>query len=177
MASGELDALQGQVDSLIAGNYKTESENRIQEAEANDKQIQGMMTIFGGFCVLLAVIGIGNVFSNTLGFVYQRNREFARYQSIGLAPGGIKKMFAIEALVIAGRPALIALCLTAVATWVMVKAAYLEPIVFLREMPVVPVFTFFLFVFLFVALAYYLGGRKVLGSSLVEALRDDRSNE
>ena len=86
-------------------------------------------------------------------------------------------MFAIEALVIAGRPALIALCLTAVATWVMVKAAYLEPIVFLREMPVVPVFTFFLFVFLFVALAYYLGGRKVLGSSLVEALRDDRSNE
>ncbi len=72
MTLGELDALQRQVDSLIAGNYKSESENRIQEAEPNDKQIQGMMTIFGGFCVLLAVSGIGNVFSNTLGFVRQR---------------------------------------------------------------------------------------------------------
>ena len=72
VTAGELDALQRQVDSLIAGNYKSESENRIQEAEPNDKQIQGMMTIFGGFCVLLAVSGIGNVFSNTLGFVRQR---------------------------------------------------------------------------------------------------------
>ena len=34
VTSEDLDALQGQVDSLIAGNYKTESENRIQEAEA-----------------------------------------------------------------------------------------------------------------------------------------------
>lgn len=87
----ELDALQGQVESLIAGNYKVESENRIQEVEANNKQIQGMMTIFGGFCVLLAIIGIGNVFSNTLGFVRQRKREFARYMSVGMTQGEIKK--------------------------------------------------------------------------------------
>ena len=114
VAAGELDALQGQVDSLIAGNYKTESENRIQEAEANDKQIQGMMTIFGGFCVLLAVIGIGNVFSNTLGFVRQRKREFARYMSVGMTQGEIKKMFCVEALTIAGRPILITLPLAVV---------------------------------------------------------------
>ncbi len=173
----ELCKLEEDALKVIGGEFETESTNRIQDKITNDQMINGMMLILGGFCVLLAIIGIGNVFSNTLGFVYQRNREFARYQSIGLAPGGIKKMFAIEALVIAGRPALIALCLTAVATWAMVKAAYLEPIVFLREMPVVPVFTFFFFVFLFVALAYYLGGRKVLRGSLVEALRDDRSNE
>ncbi len=99
----------GQVESLIAGNYKTESENRIQEAEVNDKQIQGMMTIFGGFCVLLAMIGIGNVFSNTLGFVRQRKREFARYMSVGMTQGEIKKMFCVGGTTIAGRPILITL--------------------------------------------------------------------
>ena len=50
-----------------------------------------MKVIFGGFCVLLAVIGIGNVFSNTLGFVRQRKREFARYLSVGLTPEGMKR--------------------------------------------------------------------------------------
>ncbi len=121
VTSGELDTLQGQVDGLITGNYKTESENRIQEAEANDKQIQGMMTIFGGFCVLLAVIGIGNVFSNTLGFVRQRKREFVRYMSVGMTQGEIKKMFCVEALTIAGRPILITLPLAAITVGYMLK--------------------------------------------------------
>lgn len=122
---------------------------------------------------MLAVIGIGNVFSNTLGFVHQRKREFARYQSIGLTPEGLKKMFCIEALVIAGKPLLAALPVTAVVIGAMIKAAYLEPMVFIREMPVMPMGIFTLAVFGFVALAYYLGGRKVLRSSLVDALRDD----
>lgn len=91
VTSEELEALQGQVESLIGGNYKVESENRIQEAEMNDKQIQGLMAIFGGFCVLLATIGVGNVFSNTLGFVRQRKREFARYMSVGMTQGELKK--------------------------------------------------------------------------------------
>lgn len=42
----ELDALQGQVESLIVGNYKVESENSIRDAEVNDKQIQGMMAMW-----------------------------------------------------------------------------------------------------------------------------------
>ena len=82
-------------------------------------------------------------------------------------------MFCIEALVIAGKPVLIALPVTAVVIGIMIKAAYLEPMIFIREMPVMPMAVFTSAVFGFVALAYYLGGRKVLGSSLVDALRDD----
>ena len=131
------------------------------------------MALVGGFCVLLAIIGIGNVFSNTLGFVRQRRREFARYMSVGLTLERIKKMFCVEALVIAGRPLLITLPLTVIAVGLMISASYLEPMVFIRETPVIPILIFILAIFVFVALAYYLGGRKVLRSSLVEALRDD----
>ncbi len=161
VTSGELDALQGQVDSLIAGNYKTESENRIQEAEANDKQIQGMMTIFGGFCVLLAVIGIGNVFSNTLGFVRQRKREFARYMSVGMTQGEIKKMFCVEALTIAGRPVLITLPLAAITVGYMLKISYVEVGTFLAEAPLIPIMIFMLAIWGIVAFAYYLGWRNI----------------
>ena len=169
----ELDALQGQVESLIAGNYKVESENRIQEVEANNKQIQGMMTIFGGFCVLLAIIGIGNVFSNTLGFVRQRKREFARYMSVGMTQGEIKKMFCIEALTIAGRPILITLPLAVVAVGYMLKTSYVEVGTFLAEAPIIPIMIFMLAIWGTVAFAYYLGWRNIRKINLAEVLRDD----
>ena len=173
VTAGELDALQGQVDSLIAGNYKTESENRIQEAEANDKQIQGMMTIFGGFCVLLAVIGVGNVFSNTLGFVRQRKREFARYMSVGMTQGEIKKMFCVEALTIAGRPILITLPLAVITVGYLLKISYVEAGTFLAEAPVIPIMIFMLAIWGIVAFAYYLGWRNIRKINLAEVLRDD----
>ncbi len=173
VTAGELDALQRQVDSLIAGNYKTESENRIQEAEANDKQIQGMMTIFGGFCVLLAVIGVGNVFSNTLGFVRQRKREFARYMSVGMTQGEIKKMFCVEALTIAGRPILITLPLAVITVGYLLKISYVEVGTFLAEAPVIPIMIFMLAIWGIVAFAYYLGWRNIRKINLAEVLRDD----
>ena len=169
----ELNALQGRVESLIAGNYKTESENRIQEAEANDKQIQGMMTIFGGFCVLLAMIGIGNVFSNTLGFVHQRKREFARYMSVGMTQREIKKMFCVEALTIAGRPILITLPLAVVTVGYMLKISYVEVGTFLAEAPIIPIMIFMLAIWGTVAFAYYLSWRNISKINLADVLRDD----
>lgn len=169
----ELTAIQEKVGKIVDGKYGAESENRIQDKITNDKMIQGMMLIMGGFCVLLAVIGIGNVFSNTLGFVRQRRREFARYMSVGLTPGDMKKMFCIEALVIAGRPVLITLPLTVAAVGIMIKTSYLEPMIFIREAPVIPILIFILAVFGFVSLAYCLSWRRVARVSLTDALRDD----
>lgn len=43
----------------------------------------------------------------------------------------------------------------------------------LAEAPIVPVVIFILAIFGFVALAYYMGGKKMMECSLVEALRSD----
>ncbi len=169
-----LDALEKDVLSAIGTDYALESENRIQERITNEKMIGGYELILGGFCVFFAIIGVAHVFSNTLGFLYQRKREFARYQSVGLTPEGIRKMFCIEALVIAGKPVLLSLLLTAVFTAFMIKASYLAPMEFITKAPVIPILLFVLTVFVFVALAYFLGGRKILRGELAEALRDDR---
>lgn len=169
----ELNALQREIEQIAAGNYTVESENRIQEQEANDNQIQGMMAIFGGFCVLLAIIGIGNVFSNTLGFMRQRKREFARYMSVGVTLKEIRKMFCIEALVIAGRPILFTLPLAVIAVGYLLKTSYLEVGEFLAEAPLFPIVIFMLAILGTVSLAYYLGWRNVRKINLAEVLRDD----
>lgn len=169
----ELEALQENIKQVMGTNYTVESENRIQEQEANNNQIQGMMAIFAGFCVLLAMIGVGNIFSNTLGFVRQRKREFARYMSVGMTEKEIKKMFCIEALIIAGRPILLTLLLAVIVVWYLLQTSYLEVSVFLAKAPLVPIGIFMLSIFGTVILAYYLGWRNVRKINLAEVLRDD----
>lgn len=169
----QLNELEENISRLVGTSYEIESENRIQEKITNDQMIDGYKLSIGSFCFLLALIGIANVFSNTLGFLHQRKREFAQYMSVGLTPAGMRKMFFIEALVIAGRPLLITLPLTVAFEVFVIKASYLNPREVLQQAPVVPIILFSLVIFGFVALAYYLGGKRLLQCDLNEALRND----
>ena len=169
----ELCSLEASVMEVLKPVYAAESENRIQEKLANDQMLRGMMIILGAFCVLLAAIGIANVFSNTLGFLRQRKREFARYMSIGVTPQEMKKIFCIEAFVIAGRPFLVTLPLTALFVQFAVKASHLKPMVFWAEAPAAPILLFGLVIVGFVALAYFIGGKRILSCDLNIELKND----
>lgn len=168
-----LDALQRQAEALLGQYYTVESENRIRAQQVNDRQIQGMMLILGGFCVLLALIGTGNIFSNALGFVRQRRREFARYLSVGMTPQDLRTMFCLEAAVIAGRPIVLSLPVVAAAAAILLRASYMEPSVFQAEAPYLPILLFMLLIGGSVALAYALGWHGLRGLDLAEVLRDD----
>ncbi len=169
----ELEQIQGEAEKCLAGVYTIESENRIREYETNDRQVQGMMLVLGSFCMLLALIGAGNVFSNTFGFVRQRKREFARYLSVGMTSGELRKMFCIEAFVLACRPMLWAAAVAVFAVGAMLKASYMDPAEFLAEAPLLPIGAFMLAVGGTVAFAYYLGWRRMREMNLAEVLRDD----
>lgn len=168
-----LQELQHKAENLLRYKYKTEIENRIQEKITNDDIIFAYQLILGGLCSVLALIGIANVFSNTLGFLRQRKREFAQYMSVGMTPSGMRKMFCIEALVIAGRPILITLPLTVAIIGYMIKISYLNPMEFIVEAPITLIIIFCFVIFCFVACAYYLAFRKVRHYNLADALRDD----
>ena len=169
----ELSVIERELTNILGHNISFEVENRVQEKIDNDAMLNGYKLVVGALCVLLAFIGIANVFSNTLGFIGQRKREFARYMSIGMTPKGMRKMFWIEAFVIAGRPVLITLPVTAVFVWLMITASYLNPMEFWAAAPLVPILLFIAALFGFVGLAYYLGGRQILKCDLTEALRSD----
>ena len=167
-----LDSLEEEINGLLEG-YETESENRLRAKLESDRAYDALMTLFGSFCALLALFGISSVFLNTLSFVRQRRREAARYLSVGMTPCSVGKMFFVEALVLAGRPALITLPLAALIVAWFLKTSYLDAGLFIRHAPVVPVLLFLAAIFAFVGLAYYLGARKLLRCSLTELLRDE----
>ena len=169
----ELHTIETELTNMLRQEFTLEMENRIQEKTDNDTMLNGYQLIIGALCALLTMIGIANVFSNTLSFIRQRKREFARYLSIGMTPESMRKMFRIEALVIAGRPVLITLPVTVLFVWFMITASHLNPMEFLSVAPIVPVVIFIAAIFGFVALAYDIGARKVLNCDLAEALQSD----
>ena len=169
----ELDSLEAALVQTAGDRYVIETENRIEDRNASDAANGAIQTVLGGFCILLAVIGVGSVFSNTLSFARLRRREAARYLSVGMTPGEIWKMFFVEALVLAGRPVLISVPLLILISWLFMKAAYLEPALLLPRAPVLPILAFALALLAFVGLAYYLGGRKLMRMNLAEALREE----
>lgn len=169
----QLNEIGNAVLRLLGGTYETEIENRIQERLDNDRMMSGMKAILTVFCVVLAAIGIGNIFSNTFGFVRQRKREFARYLSVGMTPDEMKRIFFVEALVLAGRPVLLTLPVTTAAVAAFIRISYLPPALFLGEVPFLQMAVFAAAVFGCVGLAYYLGAKRVLRSNPIDALRDD----
>lgn len=169
----QLSSIEETLTRIIGSKYEVETENRIQEKITNDRLIWGYQVIIGIFCALLAIIGIANIFSYTMGFIRQRRRECARYLSVGMTPDGLKKMFRIEILVIAGRPVLITLPVTVLSVSFMIKASYLNPVEFWSQAPYVPIMVFIMVIFVSVSLAYRIGGKRILRDSLVEALRND----
>lgn len=169
----ELSTIETALTNVLDHKFTFEVENRIQEKIDNENMLDGYKLIIGALCALLAFIGIANVFSNTLGFIRQRKREFARYMSIGMTPDSMRKIFIIEALVIAGRPILITFPITVLFVGFMITASYLNPMEFLAVVPIAPIVIFIVAIWAFVALAYFLGGKQILKCNLVEALQSD----
>lgn len=169
----ELNMLEQRLLQHVGQEFELQSENRVREKLDNDRMIRGAKAVMGGFCLLLGIIGIADVFSNTLGFLRQRKREFAMYMSVGLVPASMRKIFCIEALIIAGRPIFISLLLTAGFVQFAARASNLRPEIVWREVPAVPILLFAAALAGFTAFAYYLGGKRLLRCDLNEALRDN----
>ncbi|MGN0159932.1 MAG: ABC transporter permease [Lachnospiraceae bacterium] len=149
-------------------------EGRVQEL-ADEMQVQqGLRGIIYLFTVILTCIGLANIFASTLGQIHQRKREFARYFAIGLTPKGAAMILAWEAAIIALRPILLTIVINIpLMAWMLDAGGIAAGDFITKRLPLVPALLLFAAVIVFVALAYYWGGKKICNMNLVEAIKDD----
>lgn len=169
----KIEAAEEKLTGLLRGTYEYQLENRKTEEAFEEKVREGYQVLVGTLCGLLAFVGIVNVFANTLGGVYMRRREFARYLSVGFTPGGLAKILAMESCITALKPILISLPFQIMFVLFAVNASRLRLSDYLPVMPLLPMAAFAGAVFLSVGAAYYLAGRKITGLNIVEGLKDD----
>lgn len=169
----EIASIQDNIKSLLNGKYEYTIENRQEVEESNTTTRNVKILLIGALSGLLACIGLANVFSNTLGQVHQRRREFARYITIGLTPKGVWKILLAETAIIGLKPIAISLLLNIPFILFALNKSMIPLNEFIKQMPVAPVMVFALVIMLSVVLASYLGGRKICRLNLVDTLKDD----
>ena len=148
-------------------------EGRIEE-EASDASIRAALRFFiGVLAALLAAIGIMNVFSATLGQLYQRRREFARYLSVGMSPQGMWRILGMEAMHISLTPILLGVLANVPLVWWALGRSGTTLGRFFLELPLGMILTFLLFLLGSIGLAYALGGRRIVRTDIIETLRDE----
>jgi len=164
------ERLRGMLESYPAYAFG----GRVREL-ADEMQIQqGLRMIIYLFTGILTCIGLANIFASTLGQLHQRKREFARYFAVGLTPKGAAKIFAWEAAIVALRPILLTIIINIpLMAWMLDAGGITAGDFIAKRLPLVPALLLFAAVIGFVALAYYLGGRRICNMNLAEIMKDD----
>lgn len=149
-------------------------ESRLEE-QADDERIRrGLRFIAAVAAAVLALTGLSNVFSSTLGQVRERKREFAKYLSVGMSPRGLKKILWLEALKISVTPLLLSLLINCPLVWFALESSGVALMDFLKNMPLGPILIFSLGIVFLVYLTYYIGEKQILSKGLIDVLKDDR---
>lgn len=168
------DALEERLQGLLETYPDYTFESRVQELEDEMQIQQGLRMLIYLFTGILTCIGLANIFASTLGQIHQRKREFARYFAVGLTPKGAAKILAWEAAIVALRPILLTIVVNVPLMALMLDAGGITASDFIaKRLPLVPAILLFTSVISFVALAYYLGGKKICNMNLVATIRDD----
>ena len=169
---GQIDNIQAKIEEKISGlEYKIQ--NRINEEISDKNERRGLIIVIEVFAGLLACIGLANVFSNAIGQMSQRKREFARYMSVGLSPIGMKKILIYEVLIISLRPIIISLIINIPIIMFSLNESQMLFKDYLTNMPVIPILVYTFFILISTSISYYVGAKKILNKSIMEQLKDD----
>jgi putative ABC transport system permease protein len=154
-----------------SGDYSVWNRLDQEETMANGRRLlKALMLCVSG---LLALIGISNVFSTISGNLRQRKREFAMLQSVGISPGGIRRMLTLEAFILGLMPVVLSVPVNAVAVGAFLHMNMTRISEFLPFFPIMPVGAFGTAILLSVLAAYRLGGSMLRKASVADMLRDE----
>ena len=169
---GQIDNTQAKIEEKISTlDYRIQ--NRINEEISDKNERKGMIIIIEIFAGILACIGFANVFSNALGQIAQRKREFARYMSIGLSAKGMRKILIYEDLIISLKPIIISIVINIPIVLFFLNASQMLIKDYLTNMPIIPILVYTMFILIFTSVAYYIGGKKILNKNIMEQLKND----
>jgi putative ABC transport system permease protein len=174
LASNSYDAdIQSDIKSLLPESSSYLLESRLTEEASDTSMRNALKFLMSSFAGLLSCIGIANVFSSTLGQIYQRRKEFARYLSVGLSPKGMRKILAMETLLVGLRPIVFSLIINIPLVAAALNTASIPAKEFIAAAPVIPVLIFTMLILSSVSLAYYLGGTKICNADIADILKDE----
>jgi ABC-type antimicrobial peptide transport system permease subunit len=159
--------------SSLSDNTEMNPNELSEVINYNAKIYKGYKRFLNLIIGLFACIGIVNAFANTLLYIFQRRWEFARYQSLGLTPGGIIKIFFVEFFIIGVKPILISIPFNIFFVLWATNITRVSIREFFSEMSVLSILVFSCIMLGSVGISYFITGRQMIKNNVVEDLKND----
>lgn len=172
-AESENASVEKELRELLGKGAEYSLDSRLEQESTEEDKRRALRVFMGFLAVLFSSIGLSNVFSATLGQIYQRKKEFARYMSVGLSPRGIRKILLMEMLILCLRPAILSILINVPFVLWATGSGVVTLAEFWAKAPILPVMAFTAFILFFVGLAYYLGAVQICRGNIMETLKDD----
>lgn len=172
-SADNLAETENEIKQILGDTLNYTIENRVDAYDTNMQMYNGYKSIITMICAILACIGISNVFANTLGYMQQRKREFAEYQSIGVTPKSIAKILSIEALVIGVKPILLSIPFNILFILFTTSDNGTTLNEFLQNAPILQTILFAIIMLSAITLSYYISGKKILSANISDILKND----
>lgn len=160
-----------EIDNSLDSKYNYTIENRIDSYNSNKQIYEGYKKIITLICIIIACIGISNVFANVFGYMQERKYEFAEYLSVGITPKGIAKILLLEGTIIGIRPILISIPFNILFILLTTSSGNITLNEFISQMPILTVVLFAIIMISIIALIYYIICIKILKLNIAEILK------
>ena len=161
------------IDTLFQeGDFQTGFCNDIVVSQESMRTVIFVMKVFiYGFIVLISLITIANIINTISTGIALRRKEFAMLRSVGMTPGGFRKMIRLESLLYGIRSLVVALPLSVVINLLMNRSLGSESIPYEFDWMMYLAAVVVVFILISVTMLYSVS--KLKKDSVVETLKEE----
>ncbi len=166
------DRLQNNIETLLK-DYKFNIYNVSEEAKQLKSVILLVSIFLYGFIIVIALIGITNIFNTVNTNMMLRKREFAMLKSIGMTKNEFNRMIRLESFFYGGKALIIGIPIGLILAYIIHKAIISGEYVFGFELPFLSIIITCIVVFLLLLtiMKYSIG--KINKQNIIETIRNE----
>lgn len=170
----DADKTQDEIENIFGDYSDTIYMNNIQE---NARMMQSFYTLLAiflyGFIIVIALIGVTNIFNTITTNMNLRRREFAMLKSVGMTKKEFNRMIRLESLFYGTKSLMLGIPLGCLLSYLIFRAMIEGDTVWKYQLPVQAILISSVAVFLLIAVIMWYSVRKIKGQNMIETIRNE----
>ena len=161
----------------ISQILKDVTECGISNYEESDKEMRSVYTLIAiflyGFMIVIALIGITNIFNTITTNMNLRRREFAMLQSIGMTKQEFKRMIKLESIFYCAKALIIGIPIGCILSYIIFKALMSGDLIIKYSLPIGAITISIIAVVLLISTIMRYSINKINKNNIIDTIRND----
>lgn len=168
------DKVQDEIEKIYGDYSDSFYVNNIEESKRMMESFYTLLAIFlYGFIIVIALIGVTNIFNTITTNMNLRRREFATLKSVGMTRAEFNRMIRLESFFYGTKSLLIGIPLGCLLSYFICRAMNAGTTIWKYRFPVQAILVSAFAVFLLIAVIMWYSVRKIQNQNIIETIRNE----